>query len=360
MSHRSAAAGLPPVTILLLNWNGWRDTVECLESLFRLDYPQWNVVVCDNASTDGSVDRIRAWAEGKSKLATTTPSELRHLVDPPTPKPIPFTELSRAQAETTASSFVDRSITVIHNGENRGFAAGNNVGLRHILLSQTAKYVWILNNDVVVARDALRELVLSGESGSNVGGVGGTMYEYANSEKVDSAGGGTFAPWRGMGVTVTRAGTRASSNGESEPALDFLTGGCLLVPLVSISRVGLMDESYFMYGEDVDFSLRMRQAGLKLAYAPAARVWHKGGASTIHRSARHDYYIVRNSLHLVRKYYPKMLPIATMYIVYQCALPKMVRRQWQRLSVLRRAYRDFLDGVFGPPESLPGESSRAG
>src|SRR5215216_1455804 len=91
--------GLPRVHILLLNFNGWRDTLECLESVLRLDYPDFRVIVCDNGSSDGSVDRITAWAEGSEPAPKSDIPSLARLVDPPIGKPVPYVSYTRAEAE---------------------------------------------------------------------------------------------------------------------------------------------------------------------------------------------------------------------------------------------------------------------
>src|ERR1700757_2392454 len=86
----------PRVYIVLLNWNGWRDTIECLESVLRLDYPDYKVIVCDNASSDGSMEHIRSWARGDLAAESRTPA-LASLVTPPVPKPVRFIEVQPSQ-----------------------------------------------------------------------------------------------------------------------------------------------------------------------------------------------------------------------------------------------------------------------
>lgn len=342
------AAELPRVAVLLLNWNGWNDTLECLESVFRMDYPRLSVVLCDNGSTDGSVDHIRAWASGRLTPQLPTPVALRRLVEPRAPKPIALRECSRDDAERGVPPLADREVLLVHNGDNLGFAGGNNVGLRLLKTQTGIDYVWVLNNDIVVDTSALRELVACVRQNSMIGAVGGTLYEYHAPNEVQNAAGGLFSPWKGVGVPLRKVKYRTGPNGRSEPVLDYLSGGCLLSSLPVLRKVGLINEDYFLYGEDVDYSIRIRNAGYTFAYAPNCRVWHKGGGAVGHRSTKHDYYIVRNSLHLTRKYYPRMLPLATIYVAYRCALPKLVRGQWRRLQAVRRAYRDFKRGVLGP------------
>lgn len=359
MSPRSggpAPAGESPrVAVLLLNWNGWKDTIECLESVLRLSYPHVSVVLCDNGSTDGSVDKIRAWAAGTLSTEFDTPSQLRHLVEPSIEKPIPIRELTRPEVESGAQLARDE-LTIIHNGGNLGFAGGNNVGLDFIRRNELAEYVWILNNDILVAPDSLTELMREARANPSHGGVGATLFKYTTPEEVESVAGGLFPAWKGLSIPLKRMEYADARNGGSRPVLDYLTAGCMLVPTQVLRTVGLFDESYFMYAEDVDYSLRLRRAGLSLGFAPLAKVWHKGGGTIGHRSARHDYYIVRNSLQLVREYHPRMLPIATAYVAFRCALPKVVRRQWTRLAVLRRAYSDFRKGGLGPAPVLPGDT----
>src|SRR6478672_8521401 len=126
---------LPRVHVLLVNYNGWRDTLECLESVFRLDYPDFRVIVCDNGSTDGSVERIQAWAEG-TQLATLARDPL-----PPTvhttsvQKPIPYVLGDRAHAEAgmlADAPAVDAQLVLVRLAENLGFTGGNNVGLKYL------------------------------------------------------------------------------------------------------------------------------------------------------------------------------------------------------------------------------------
>jgi GT2 family glycosyltransferase len=117
----------PTVHILVLNWNGWRDTIECLESVLQLDYDPVRIIVCDNGSTDGSLDHIRAWARGEESVVVSS-SPLNSPVRPAA-EPVKFLELDRSAAEAGASAG-DARFTLIDNEANLGFAGGNNVGQR--------------------------------------------------------------------------------------------------------------------------------------------------------------------------------------------------------------------------------------
>jgi GT2 family glycosyltransferase len=340
----------PRVHILLLNWNGWRDTIECLESIFRLDYPNFQVVVCDNASTDDSPARIKEWAAGQRSADPPT-AALQHLATGTVRKPVTIVELDREWAEQGGT---DRSraaeIVLIHTGGNLGFAGGNNVGLRH-LLARESGYVWLLNNDTVVAPDSLRLMVETLERRVGVGLVGATLLEYGRPDIIDAAGGGRVVAWQGMPRETTATGKRRGTPGATPHQIDFITCGCMLARLQTVHDIGIIDERYFMYCEDIDYSLRVRASGLSIVYCPEAEIWHKGGSTVVHGSPRHDYYLVRSALMLVQKFHPALLPLAAAFSMYRCLLPKVVRFQGERVRAVARAYRDFAGTLLGRPGS---------
>lgn len=121
------------VYVIILNWNGWEDTIECLESVFRNIYPSYTVIVCDNGSHDGSLERIKLWAEGKLDVLVPSHNPLRPLSYPPVIKPIPYIEYYREDAEKGGINDGKIPLVLIQTGGNLGFAGGNNVGLRYIL-----------------------------------------------------------------------------------------------------------------------------------------------------------------------------------------------------------------------------------
>ena len=142
----------PKVAIIILNWNGWKDTIECLESVFRNTYPNYQVIIVDNGSTDGSMGKIKKWAEGKQEILTPKPNHpLYHLSHPPVKKPIPYIYYTREEAEKGGNFKLEEKITkewqkqrklnskelnttssypliFIQTGENLGCAGGNNGG----------------------------------------------------------------------------------------------------------------------------------------------------------------------------------------------------------------------------------------
>jgi GT2 family glycosyltransferase len=331
----------PRVHVLLLNYERWQDTLECLESVFRLDYPDFRVIVCDNASPNGSLEHLTAWAAGQLAAAPAVSEGLRCLSSPCVQKPVRYREYDRAAAECGGDLQDDPLLAFVQTGENLGFAGGNNVGLRYLLARGETGFVWLLNNDTVVAPDALRHLVEVAERDQAVAAVGARLLHYSRPDEVWAAGGGKITRWNGMIRLVTEDHT-AGRPIDHASELYYVAGTSMLIPMPALARVGLLDERYFMYSEEADWCLRARAAGFQLAYARAARVWHKEGQTIGRRSAAQDYFVVRNTFVFMRKFFAPFLPLAMLYGVYRCFLPKLLRGEWARLAAVAHAYRDFL------------------
>lgn len=330
------------VYILLLNWNGWRDTIECLESVFRLDYPDYRVVVCDNASEDDSIACIKDWAQGHLDAEVGVDNPLRGLSNPPVPKPIPWVEYDRAQAEAGGDDSSVR-LVLIHTGANLGFAGGNNVGFRYALTRGDFEYVWLLNNDTVVAPDALSSLVkrVSGERG--VGMCGSMLLIYGDPGKVQAYGGARYNKWLG---TATQIGSRQSAEvnvdiEEVEHQLDYVVGASLLASRSFIDDIGLLCEDYFLYYEELDWAMRAR-GKYRLAYAHNSIVYHKQGRSTGTGHKTRDYnwlsdcYLFRNRLRLTHRFFPWALPTSFLGVLFALG-GRVYRRQWRGLEAIAKA-----------------------
>jgi GT2 family glycosyltransferase len=339
VSGRGAVPGR--VYIVLVNWHGWRDTLECLESIYRQAYGEYRVVVCDNASGDDSLARIRAWAAGVEPASAVSPA-LAHLSTPAVPKPIGCVAYDAAHAmDGGGPDAPDARLVLIRSEHNLGFAGANNLALRYVLARGDADFVWLLNNDTVIDAGALAAMVELACSDASVGMVGSRLLYYDEPAVIQAAGGGRLIAWQGRTV-LARRGEPDDARPKHVAALGYITGASLLARIELVRDIGLMDERYFLYSEEVDWCVRARQHGWRLGYAPASRVWHKEGRSVGPRSEASDYYGVRSALLLVRKFYPRLLPLAALYHLYRSVLPKLVRRQPARLRAVLRAYRDAL------------------
>jgi len=236
------------VDVVVLNWNGWRDTLACVESLQQVDYPNSHLIVVDNGSTDESV----------AKLLLHRPA-----------------------------------LELIQTGANLGFGGGCNVGMR-LALERGADYIWLVNSDATVEHQALSEMVAVAESNPQVGAVGGVLLEADGADQIQLWGGGKVQFWSGRSDHFKKPGT-----------LDFVSGACMLLRREALQDVGLFDDqSFFMYWEDTDLCFRLRKAGWGLAVADHSRVWHKQSASLGQGSPLLDTYFTRSGIRFMRRYAP--------------------------------------------------------
>jgi GT2 family glycosyltransferase len=217
----------PFVHIIIVTWNGKDVTLECLESLHRIHYPSYRIVVVDNASTDGSAAALR--------------------------KQYP-------------------EAIVLEQEQNLRFAGGNNAGMRYAL-DHGADMLCLLNNDTTVHPEFLTHLVHRMQSAADIGLVAPKIYYHDQPDVIWFAG-GVISMWTG---TMRHIGIRERDSGRYNTArdIDYATGCCMLVRREVVERVGMLDDTYFMYTEDADWCMRIRRAGYRIVYEPDACVWHK-------------------------------------------------------------------------------------
>ena len=297
---------MPKVFIVILHYNNEPDTLECLASLEKISYSDYELVVVDNGS------------EKESRI---------------------MNHESRIKGK------------VIYNEENLGFSGGNNAGIRYAL-ERGADYVLLLNNDTVVSSDFLTKLVKAGESDGRFGILGPKIYFYDEPEKLWSAGG--KINWLYNKGTMRGYGEidRGQYDNHSFQKTDFITGCCLLIKRKVIEKIGLMPEDYFLYYEDTDWSLKTRRAGFQCIFAPAAKIWHKGSRGSQEGSPSYIYYHTRSGLIFSRRFAPFYIkPFIHLDILWRIfkQMIKLIfmprKRIWARYILL--GIRDFYLGKRG-------------
>jgi GT2 family glycosyltransferase len=240
------------VAIVILNWNGYKDTKECLDSLKKIDYSNYEIIVVDNGSIDGSAEKIE--------------------------REFPYVKL-------------------IRNSDNLGFAEGNNVGIREAMKG-SPDYVLLLNNDVIVDKGFLSELIDVAEKDPSIGIVGPKIYYYDEPDRI----------WLlGTKIELIRnklIGYREVDKGQYDRIMEFDTmiGACFLIKRSVIAKIGFLDPDYFLKEEETDFSIRAGDAGFKNIYVPTSKVWHKVASATQGEDSPYNlYYASRNLLLMYKK-----------------------------------------------------------
>jgi GT2 family glycosyltransferase len=309
--------GREKVYIILVNYNGWKDTIECLESVLRIDYPAYQVIVCDNGSADSSLEKIRAWADGRLTASVSQDAPLLRLVDPPLKKPLKYTSCTGEELrDEKLPGSNDAPLIIVDTKKNLGFAGGNNTGLRFAQLRNDYSHIWFLNNDTVIEPDTLSELVAKHERCLKqkipAGIIGSKLLYYDRPDTIQAVGGiyyNMLAYSRHIGAGQPDDGRFDREN----IRMDYVVGASMLVSRAFLDDVGPMNEDYFIYYEEADLIERGRKKGWETAYAWRSRVYHKEGASigaNKQKRTKSDfavYYFFRNAMIFTRQYHPLCL-----------------------------------------------------
>jgi GT2 family glycosyltransferase len=290
----------PLVYVIVLNWNGKDDTVECLDSLMKMSYPNFRVVVVDNGSTDGSIEVFK-------------------------------------------SRFPE--VELVLNGENVGFAEGNNRGMQHAY-QRGADYVFVLNNDTVVHQDMLTHLVSVAEADPQVGITTPKVYYYDAKDVIWAAGAkrSRFS----LGAYDTGMGQRDGLAHDVEKEIDYAFGCCMLIRREVLEQVGMFDTRFFIYFEDTDLCIRTQQSGYKIVYVPQAKMWHKVALST--KSERFSYIWAKSKMLFYRKHTHNLHLLALVFYSFGHALFRAAfpRSYGGVKGSPRPFFRGLLDGLRQP------------
>ena len=231
--------------ILVLNWNSPDDTICCLESLLALsDNDLVTIIVCDNHSDDNSVDLITRWA------SLHFPQILNNTTD---------------QAQ----------FILFQIESNSGYAAGNNVGLQYAV-DHGFKYVWILNNDTVVAENALTTLVTCIEQHPEVACYGSTIADYSEPDRVQCAAGCQYNPLTTVRTEIYHdCDLSWVKQQEQNLTLDYVCGAAMFLSVDALRNIGLLNQQFFLYYEELDLAQRLKKAGYQLGWCKASVVHHQ-------------------------------------------------------------------------------------
>jgi hypothetical protein len=226
-------------------------TLNCVDSVLKIDYPNFRVIVVDNASTDDSVIRFK-------------------------------------------EAFTDPRVELLVNDKNEGYAGGNNRGIEKAL-SAGADYLFILNNDTIVNPGCLTPLVEAMERDAILGIAGCPLLRSGPRPSINR--GMRFNLFTGVDAEL-RDGAQTSEPHE----VDFIMGAAMLVRVGAIKRTGMFDERFYLFDEDTDFCFRARQAGYKISFVPSAGVQHLAGQTTVHFRPVGLFCSTRNRAWFVRRH----------------------------------------------------------
>ena len=289
----------PLVSIILLNWNGYDDTLEALESLYNINYPNYNVIVADNNSTNDSIEKIKSYARGEIKVQTQYTAYQDN-------KPIKLTYINEndiTEKIDNTSTYDEKKLLLIQNNENYGFAKGNNIAIEYTLKYDKPDYVLLLNNDTIVDPDFLKNMIDVAVNDKNIGIIGPKFYYYDYDGSHDTI-------WCiGSVVDLEHFPGHHSIMEEKGYDLtadvidcDWVSGAGLLIMSEAIPEKCL-NTDFFFGCEDVDLAVEVKNKGYRVVTVTNSIIWHKVGMSR-HKSSsfKTEYNHVMTNLKFIKKH----------------------------------------------------------
>lgn len=263
---------MPKVAIILVNYNGISDTIDCVKSLCKINYPNYDIIIVENASND--------------------------------------------QEKIAKDVFLNKNAKILFSERNNGFSDGNNQGIE-FALNNNAKYIVLLNNDTVVEPDFIDELVDTAQRHPDVGIVTGNIYYHSQPKNL----------WYSCGDynTHTSVTKMVRTTNKNEDEVTFACGCLMLITAEAIRKVGMLDESFFLYSEDTEYCCRMIKNGYHIYWTSKAHIYHKVSSSTGENSDFQQYYLLRNNLLMIRLYSTNK--IRSYILQFYCSMKNLIRRR---------------------------------
>lgn len=294
------------VAIVIVDYKGWRDTINCIASCLALDNVDYRIIVCDNDPTGNSRDKIKQWAASNLPLDAGS----QHPIEMPlSAKPSGVADVDRQSAEKGAGQ---EPLVLVSSGGNLGFAGANNIGIRWAL-AQDFTHVWLLNNDTVVQPDTLKKLIDKFATNQELGLCGSVLLEYHEPDVIQALGGAINTrdfKGRHLGYRLNKAEAGRLSENDVERLLHanevyYPVGASMVASRAFLEQIGPMNEEYFLYYEETDWVLRAR-GKFQVGVALDSYVFHKHGASAGTKpsgeSARSTQYLFRSRVIAARKF----------------------------------------------------------
>lgn len=311
----------------VINWNGWRDTVVCLQSLLQLQPPRFQVVVCDNGSGDGSLDQLCDWLQKQSGFVRRAG----------------VADVDGAISFDGPFACGPSAVHLLPLAANAGYAGAINRsiawGRRHL----GGRDFWLLNNDIWAEPNALAHLVQATRAVPDIGLCGSVLLDWGVPQSVQAIG-GQYSRALAVGRHLTALPKSAQAEQGVFFGIDYPVGASLFVTHEYLDAVGLMSEAYFLYYEEMDWAERGRRCGFRPAVALQSRVQHREGASTgshggvRRKSMLSEHYGVVNRLRITRRFWPACLPLVWLSLWF-VVVERALHGEWGRaLLVLRRLF----------------------
>ena len=260
------------LAIILINFNNTSDTIACIDSVMKAEYTLWKIFLVDNGSDDKSVNTLKKYIENKIS-----------------------------------------KIDFIEEPQNHGFAGANNIAIERAL-DEGYEYIWMLNNDTEIDKNAIEPMIEVLHKDETIGAVGSRIF-YWGTDKIWFIG-GYFDKKTGI-VNIYGKNKQDSTEFDESIECDYITGCSLMTTKSVLEEVGLLRDDYFLYYEETDWCTRAKKKGFHMKYCPHSRVYHKvGGASDGYKAPYIAYYNLRNRFIFIRRNFNRFYSITAFIYLF--------------------------------------------
>lgn len=272
------------VSIIILNYNGSEITIECLESIFEIEYPNYEIILVDNNSNDNSLNEILLFLKSKNVDIKFFEYDGEKNI---------FINPFQLENDYSSNNNDGLNITVIKNDENYGYAQGNNIGIKYCRERIESQFFLILNNDTVVKKDFLKFLINEATENKEFGILSPLIYDYYT-KKIQYSG--DKIGWYSGRIT------KSPSHEIGILTSDTISGASMLITSNTLELIGYLPVDYFMLWEDIDYSTKAWRNDIKCGYVTKSKIWHKGSVSIGKISLLRVRCSMRNRIIFWRKY----------------------------------------------------------
>ena len=289
------------VYVVIVNYGAWQDTMECLNSILTNEHQNYKVLIVDVANKNNSVKELKKYLD----------------------------------------NIEDKRFELLYTPDNKGFAFANNIGIKHAQKQEDCKFIWILNNDTVILKNSIDELIKCYEQNKNTkstGFIGSKILDYKKRELIQNVG-GTFNKWTGYSILLGMGEKDTGQFDNKKLKVDYVIGASMFFHKSLIGEIGLMPEKYFLYYEDIDWCISAQKAGFKNSTCIKSLIYHKQGISTGVKLLTKDDHL-KNKKHLYLSYlkfyqshYKILLPVAYFILIKQMA-GKMFHNNLQEAKLI--------------------------
>lgn len=294
------------VYICILMWNNSIDTIACIRSLQQLDYKNRRIVLIDNNSEKPYLDEVKS-----------------DLIDNDTTFFDIFIDNGVFSNTNNLMPIDDNSVIILNNDRNAGYGSGNNIGIDYSLAQPDCEFIWILNNDTLLERNALSEIVGFCKKNDDIAICGSKLIYYPSDNEIQGVA-GKYHKWT-VSTSHIKEVAPVTPDAKAE-TFDYVIGASMLIKRHLFDKIETFDPKFFLYFEELDLCIRARKAGFNIGTCEASVVYHKESATIGDQRSYFSMFHFYRSLNIfLRKHYPLFVPI--MYIKMMLFILNSLRKK---------------------------------